>query len=362
MIRTILEKIRIEGFRGFQEIELDHLSPITLISGKNNSGKSSLLEGIFLFLDHAAPDSFTKISGFRGLNSSADASLLWTFAFHEMKTDRKMKLAAVLNGENCELTYFKDTEYVPRLEGLGFPDDVANQFISSAKKTFSLGFTYQSENGYQEEGHLSASMNGVIRNITTNLDHNEIRDMPFGRFIDSQLSKNDSALAEMLGKVELQGEKNRAIDMLRMVEPSLSDLSTISNGGVIQVYARIANQLYPLRLAGNGLNQLLYIGLSILENKNSILLIDEIETGFHYSLYPEFWKVIAEFAGEHHCQIIATTHSYECINGAVRGIREKNLSDSFSYYRIERNGSQNIAQFYNLDLLDLAMKNEMEVR
>lgn len=56
----------IENFRGFKEIELSELKPITLISGKNNTGKSSILEGIFLFLDHISPDCFSKINYFRG--------------------------------------------------------------------------------------------------------------------------------------------------------------------------------------------------------------------------------------------------------------------------------------------------------
>lgn len=360
MGNTILKRIKLERFRGFQSIELDQLSPITLISGKNNSGKSSLLEGIFLFLDHAAADSFTKISAFRGLTSFPDPSMQWVFAFHKMNTDQIIQVEATLNDNRCSLIYQKDSEYVPRLEG--FPDQVVNQFISSAKNTFSLGFVFKDEHGYQEEGYFSASLNGVVRNITTNLDHNEIQQLPFARFVDSQLEKSDSALAELLGKVEIQGEKDQIIEMLRMVEPSILDLITISNSGNVQVYARIGKQLFPIRLAGNGLTQLLYIGLSILENKNSILLIDEIETGFHYSLYPDFWKTIVEFAKRHNCQIIATTHSYECINGALKGIRELGAEDCFSYYRIDRDGDKCIAQHYSSELLEMAMKSEMEVR
>ncbi len=57
----MIENIKLENFRGFKEIELTDLRRISLISGKNNSGKSSVLEGVFLFLDHLAPESFVKI-------------------------------------------------------------------------------------------------------------------------------------------------------------------------------------------------------------------------------------------------------------------------------------------------------------
>ena len=62
----MIQNIQFENFRGFRKMTLSDLRPVTLISGKNNVGKSSILEGIFLFFDHISPDSFMKISQFRG--------------------------------------------------------------------------------------------------------------------------------------------------------------------------------------------------------------------------------------------------------------------------------------------------------
>ena len=44
----MIERIAFDYFRGFEKLELLDIKPITLISGKNNAGKSSILEGIFL--------------------------------------------------------------------------------------------------------------------------------------------------------------------------------------------------------------------------------------------------------------------------------------------------------------------------
>ena len=62
MIRTATFK----NFRGFEDFQLSDLSPVTLILGKNNVGKSSILEGIFLALDYGAADSFLALSSLRG--------------------------------------------------------------------------------------------------------------------------------------------------------------------------------------------------------------------------------------------------------------------------------------------------------
>ena len=42
----MIERIAFDYFRGFEKLELLDIKPITLISGKNNAGKSSILEGI----------------------------------------------------------------------------------------------------------------------------------------------------------------------------------------------------------------------------------------------------------------------------------------------------------------------------
>ncbi|MDE2813700.1 MAG: AAA family ATPase, partial [Gemmatimonadota bacterium] len=46
----MLKRLQIRNFRGFNALEIDQLSGINLIAGKNNSGKTSLLEAISLLV------------------------------------------------------------------------------------------------------------------------------------------------------------------------------------------------------------------------------------------------------------------------------------------------------------------------
>jgi len=48
-------KLELSNFRGFKELVID-LKPITLIAGKYNTGKTSILESIFLFHDYSNPE------------------------------------------------------------------------------------------------------------------------------------------------------------------------------------------------------------------------------------------------------------------------------------------------------------------
>ena len=44
----MLKHLKIRNFRIFKALEIDRLGRINLIAGKNNAGKTSLLEAVFL--------------------------------------------------------------------------------------------------------------------------------------------------------------------------------------------------------------------------------------------------------------------------------------------------------------------------
>jgi AAA15 family ATPase/GTPase len=44
----MIEELVLENFRGFRSLGVQGLKPVNLIVGHNNTGKTSLLEGIFL--------------------------------------------------------------------------------------------------------------------------------------------------------------------------------------------------------------------------------------------------------------------------------------------------------------------------
>ena len=97
-----------------------------------------------------------------------------------------------------------------------------------------------------------------------------------------------------------------------------------------------------------------------MDAKDGILLIDEIDTGFHYSMYKDLWKIVSEVSRAYNCQVIATTHSYENINGAVEGLKDH--SEDFSFYRLGYDKNELKSFRYSYDLLKSALRSDMEVR
>lgn len=355
----MINSIGFTNFRGLKQLELSELSQITLLTGRNNAGKSSILEGIFLFMDHSAVESFSKINSFRGLVSNAHPSLLWEPAFYKLNTDLPMQIVVKLDDKDCLLKYERDDSFIPA-EKAESVQNAFNQFTASTRSTFTLKFQFQQDN-YSEAGFFSMNDTGFLRTVNTSLPNNKMQFLPPTRFINPN-TRDDGMVATWLGQLELKGEKQRVVNMLKIIEPDISDIMIISNQGQIQIYVRVRDQLLPIRLAGDGLNRLLYVLLAILENRDSILLIDEVETGFHYSALKAFWSVVAAAAKENGCQIIATTHSYECIQNALSGIHAVEMNDSFCLYRVERSNGENRAHRYDAELARFAVDTNMEVR
>ena len=358
----MIQSVSFQNFRGFKNLELPELAQITLLSGKNNAGKSTVLEGVFLLVDHYDPMCFGKICNFRNLSATPDFDILWKPLFYQLNADEPIRISAHLE-HDIELTYYREDSYSPLPQDFTWmTPEAMSRFISSAQNGYTLGFQFtQKETSYTETGHfIAASPDGTVLNMNTSFPNNQKISMPLTQVINSQIATIPPV--ELFGKLELDGRKSEILDILRKMDRTLSDITTITVGGQTQLYGNMGGKLLPMRLAGDGMNRLLFIMLSIMENPNAIILIDEIENGFHYSMYPILWEAIANVAQKSNCQVIATTHSYECVAGAVEGIEKAGMRDNFCFFRMaqEKNGRR--AYRFSSDTIRTALDAEMEVR
>lgn len=359
MIKTAAFK----NFRGFEDFQLSDLSPVTLISGRNNVGKSSILEGIFLALDYGAADSFLALSSLRGSSVMPNPDILWTPLFHDLNLKREIEIKMTLDDTPLRLCYSRDDIFLP-LSADNISQDLM-QFISSAKQTYTLKFDF-CYGELSESGHFMLNSSGIGKNATSGgnaASESPSTRLPITHYIPAARLNNDSDVTA-LGKLELEGRKEQVIAALKVIDSSISDITTLVIGGQPQLYAKMRGRLLPLKMAGDGVNRLLSILLTIMSNPgpNAVVLIDEIDTGFHYSVYGSLWKAVMKTARENRCQVIATTHSYECIQGAVTA--GDTARDDFCYFRIDRGEDDKdiVARRYSGDLLNTAMEMEMEVR
>ena len=356
----MIDKLRIKNYRGIKDLEFSNLGRINIISGRNNVGKSSVLEGIFLMMDYRAPDSTDKISNLRRLPISNDPKELWLPMFRNLDVNTIMEISALIDGNEVKVEYSLDDSFVPT-NRVGISEEAFNQCVSSAKTTYTLKMVY-SQKDVVNEGHFIITPNHIYVNMHGAGVPEEQLKMPNTQFINASVAFVDQNMINWFSDMEIAGRKQEVIEILKTIEPSVSDIFTAVRNNRSQLYIVANGQRLPLNLAGDGTIRLLFIMLAIVANRNSIILIDEIETGFHYSMYSNLWESIATVAEKSDSQIIATTHSYECIVGAVAGLDGAGMSNELQYYRLDRCDGENMAFGYKGDLIRYAIKENMEVR
>ena len=360
----MIRKLSIENFRGFQHIDMNDLTRVALVSGRNNIGKSSLLEGLFLMMDHAAADSFGKLSSFR--NSLVTGSTtLWGPLFLNMDTSKHIHIRFMDESKWARLEYWKDENYLPQNVN-GISEDTLVQFRTALKNDYALSFSYK-EGGigrmiedYHELCHFSLNNVGsIMREISTNLPGNEVKTQISTQYLNSVFSRSTDNLLSSIGRYELEGKKSEILDIIRELDPSIEDIITVAPQGVPQLYIKMGGKTIPLQYSGDGTIKLLNVCVAMLERENGLVLIDELETGFHYSMYGKLWNIIEKISKKSNCQVIATTHSYELISAVSENFDDK---DAFSYYRMGRRNDGVTLFRYDFDLLDHALASDMEVR
>ena len=358
---NMIRYLNIENFRGIQKLSIEDMRRLVLLSGNNNVGKSTVLEAIFFMMDHLSPDSFNHMNNFRGLIVSSNGVSLWEPLFYQMNPDNTIKIQAKRGKDTLTLSYAKDDSYIPALNG-GIPRDVAGSFQSSAKRNYTLRFDFRMEGSvdYSEVGHYTTNENGTLREMANDNGDKQLMQLTYTSFVNNNFVRTDRANLDRMGKAELNGEKEKLIGFLQRIDPSISDIVTLSINGISQLYINTNKKLLPIQFSGDGINKLLYIVLSIMDAKNGILLIDEIDTGFHYSMYKDLWKIVSDVSHDYNCQVIATTHSYENIIGAVEGV--KDYPEDFSYYRLGYDKEELKSFRSSYDLLNSALRSDMEVR
>jgi AAA15 family ATPase/GTPase len=177
-------------------------------------------------------------------------------------------------------------------------------------------------------------------------------------YLPQQLS-----LVNLFGEVVLARKKRELTDLLRRVEPRLLSLDAISPDGEQRIYAEIEGvaQALPLPELGHGFARLLYLFCTLMKTQGNLALIDEVESGIHYSALPTLLEGIKVVAQQQDVQTIMTTHSMDCIKAASKVFEDS--PEDFQIIRLERTDDDNVrAILINDDKLSTVMDAEWEIR
>ena len=117
----------------------------------------------------------------------------------------------------------------------------------------------------------------------------------------------------------------------------------------------------PLRSLGDGALRMFGIALALANSRDGFLLLDEAENGIHYSVQQDFWRMIFQTALDNNVQMLATTHSWDCVRGfALAAMENKKVEGLF--YRLEKQTEGIRVIDYSEDDLRIVAEQGIEVR
>jgi len=117
----------------------------------------------------------------------------------------------------------------------------------------------------------------------------------------------------------------------------------------------------PLRSLGEGMTRLFGIVLALVNARDGLLLVDEVDSGLHYTVHPALWRLVFQIAAQLNVQVFATTHSWDCIEGFQQAAQEMEGAGGM-LIRLERRQGHIVPILFDTSRLSIATRQEIEVR
>lgn len=350
----MIKSVSINGFKALDKLETVPLSKITLIGGKNNTGKTTFLEALFFYLDFNYSAFIEKVLVWRDVNRASEVKEKWKKFFYnfDFSTDINILINSEKKGnERLYINYINDYE-------TSGPIQVIENGITLFKRNFSsLEITHSCNDSIDYRAYILNQ--GLNYNYLKEIDL--LQDQPSGYYIGERMRLQDKN-TEYLGILDKSDEQEKILPLLRIFEPNLIRLQTIPENGINLIYADFGNRKkMPVNMLGDGFCRCLTIALILASKSAEIFLIDEVASGIHYSIQEDFWTFLVEASRLYECQIIATTHSYDTIKAFNSIINSNNPSD-YAYIRFGKKDDIIKPYVFNAETLNYSISSDLEIR
>jgi predicted ATPase len=366
----MISSIQVNGYRGLAEFEMSELERVNLLVGKNNSGKTSVLEAIFLLISRGEPSALWQVLWRRGERLTAaersrdrapDLDVSHLFLGHVLGLGSSFKLSAKNQTPERHLTFTlteikgeKDATATSKRDRLGVPSRIGLEVKGNPAPAIEM-LPLSQTGGLDSE--ILQSPRRLRREVASEL-HTQ--------FITAE-GLDGSDLVSLWDGVALTPNEDRVMLALRFLDleveriaPQVGGQFYYPRGGFI-VKMKGYDHPVPIGSMGDGMWRMMAMAIAIAHCKDGVLLIDEIDTGLHYTVMANMWRLIFGAAKELNVQVFATTHSSDCIKSlAELCYRETDVADNVTLQRIERGRSNAIP--YTATEIEIAAEKQVEVR
>ena len=328
-----LPSLVIKNFRGIDELTIPRLGRVTLLAGKNGVGKTTVLDAVRVYaarghystlndvlIKHEEHVAYRAEEGgdrilpdYRALFHGRSVAANGCISIGPLEEERQLHLEVSPANDDTDLQLAGGTSAYwtsshgagPRLTAklLGSKQSgfIARLQSSTTRETVrhleALGGSYQESSNFPSVINYEIIGPGTLTNLDLSLYWNSVA-----------LTSHEDSAVDALNLI--YEEKVRRVAVLSIGSPN----PQVFNPRAL-VTLETQTERVPLRSLGDGAVRLFGIALAFAASTNGFLLIDEAENGIHHSIQAKFWNMVLQTAERNNVQVIATTHSWDCVVG-----------------------------------------------
>lgn len=390
-----LKSLQIKNFRALEDLKISKLGQVNLIVGKNNSGKSSVLEALRIYANAANPNLLEEIALSHDerhkITEAEWSSNPDELPFESFFSGRKFPLTneSILIGENLSEENRKNLfihhillksieETIEDSNGEKITRTRRQPVEKSGHPDYDSQSILVTKNDQSKMIVLDPSMPGRVNRLW--FENDSV--LPCSNIPTQFISMDE--LAKIWDDVQFLPHGDFVKDSLKIISEDFENLAFVNNEPefsasrtgfrkyqgqpqrVAKVKLRNLDKAVSLNSMGDGMLRVLQLLLKIYPAKNGFLLVDEFENGLHYSIQEKIWGYIFDLAKTLNIQVFATTHNWDCIESFAKIAKERSDIEGvlFRIGRSVRNSDNGraVATVFDEDQLFNITQSDVEVR
>ena len=353
----MIESLEISNFRGFESLKLKNLGRVNVLVGDNGSGKTALLESLFL-TGGIGPEIYLRTRAWRGAGEKMLVNLerdqyeaLWKELFYGLDQNRAVVIKFVDSdsGER-QLRIYYDAAQTQLM-----PLDMKVRTSYESGDIHPISFDWRTEKGKEQKATVTVTPQGVMQLPN-------IENLYPMMFLSSGTIFAPEENAKRFSFLSRRNRQHSVIKIIQSLFPIVKDLSVEIVAGAAGLYASVAGLEEKIAVGSlsAGITKYLAILFGIAAFPKGVVIIDEIENGFFYKKYADVWRGITSLAAEHETQLFVSTHSIECLQAALPVISEN--PSQFTLLRTERRERDCTVKYFSGKDLQAGLEQQIEFR
>ena len=350
-----LPQLSIRGFRGIADLSIPRLGRVTLLAGKNSVGKTTVLDAVRVY---AARGRYTVLyqllrdrKEFKE-HTDDDGDRIsvvdWMSLFHGRSPRVPTKIVVGPDNveDRLELHWMRGSQpYLSIFEEID--DEIIEVVFRNRTHRLQIRYRYRNDRQAPREDEPTAM-------ACESLGPDMLSALQVSRLWDGVALTDDevgirNALDLVVGS-DLIGVAVVGVDSRRPRDSR-------------RVIVRLKSHDRPISLEslGDGAVRLFGVALALANSRGGFLLIDEAENGIHHTVQRDLWTMILRTAHANDVQVLATTHSWDCVRGFAEAAAGFEDGDGV-LVRLDRNDKDLRAVVYSKEALETAAEQGIEVR